>query len=188
VLVVFYGPSGVGKSCVIRVLVQEYAWRPVRTISTRPGRAREDRLLLSREEFLRRQTAGEIAHVNEFYGDLYGSLGTDFDLAISTGAHTPYGVDMSIRRPLRRERYPHLAFAIVPTDASQLSRQLLGAGRSDRETAALAEYNEYYSSLECIIQRTGSPTLLAVNDSTPDALARKINEAARTSPEMGIND
>jgi len=84
-LVVMSGPSGSGKTTIKERLRRHPDVGVAVTVTTRKPREREqdgrDYHFVSREEFLRRQKAGDFAETNDVFGTgtLYGSLRAEID-------------------------------------------------------------------------------------------------------------
>src|SRR5579872_3225328 len=177
-LIVVYGPSGVGKSVVMRRLVEAYGWRRVRTVSTRPNRCDEDRLSVSEAVFSALQSDGRLAHINYFYGHYYASMVEDLVEGSKPECKEKYVVDMSVERPLPRDLFPHLAIVILPRDEEQLRQQLRAAQRDAREGEALIEYRAIYIKRDKLQERLGDPTIVLTNSGSVEAITEQISATA----------
>ena len=89
VVVVLAAPSGGGKTTIARALVARWPERYGFSVSatTRPPRQGErdgeDYFFLSKDEFRRRQAAGDFLEWAEYAGELYGTLKAEVDRALA---------------------------------------------------------------------------------------------------------
>lgn len=170
-LVAVYGPSGVGKTEAMGLLRQDYGWRGVRTVSTRPPRHQDVRWHMSQRQFELLLRHGALAHANKLHDHYYASLAED--LIASRDSACVYVVDMSIMFPLPPEQWPHVPVVILPVDSWQLHSQLRGARRLERFAESNEEYLDRYSP-RSIVNRLGRSALVVVNSGTIEDLASAI--------------
>jgi len=134
VVVVPAAPSGGGKTTIARAL--ETRWPKLygfsvsaTTRAPRPGeRDGEDYVFLSKEEFRRRQAAGDFLESAEYAGELYGTLKAEVDRLLAAGRHVLLDIEVQGARQVR-QRYPapaSRAVFILPPSASELLRRLTG--------------------------------------------------------------
>ena len=72
--VLLLGPSGVGKSTIIKELAKELDITYVTPVMDRPSRPGEtEKTSLAPEEFTKKEEAGEFLVVNHLYGSRYGT-------------------------------------------------------------------------------------------------------------------
>src|SRR5512144_408514 len=98
-LVVVSAPSGAGKTSIAReILKRNPSLEFSVSATTRPMRAGEadgrDYFFLTREEFERRVRAGEFVEWEEIYGNLYGTLRSEIERALSHGRHLLFDLDV----------------------------------------------------------------------------------------------
>ncbi len=86
-LVIVSGPSGAGKTTIVeKVVAQHNVGVRVITCTTRAPRQGEvdgkDYRFLARRDFARKLSAGKFVEHAEVYGNFYGTLASDIDLAL----------------------------------------------------------------------------------------------------------
>ncbi len=144
VVVVLAAPSGGGKTTIAHALEAQWPKRygfsvSGTTRSPRPGeRDGEDYFFLSKDEFRRRQQAGDFLESAEYAGELYGTLKAEVDRVLASGRHVLLDIEVQGARQVR-ERYPFpasRAVFILPPSAAELLRRLKGRRtESKREMA-----------------------------------------------------
>ena len=134
VVVVLAAPSGGGKTTIARALVARWPDRYGFSVSatTRPPRPGErdgaDYFFLSKDEFRRREAAGEFLEWAKYAGELYGTLKTEVDRVLAAGRHVLLDIEVQGARQVRN-RYPppaSRAVFILPPSATELLRRLQG--------------------------------------------------------------
>jgi len=135
-LVVISGPSGVGKTTVLRRVVQCAEVPLVRSVSatTRPPRPGEvdgvDYHFLSGEEFERRRREGEFLECFEVFGRgyWYGTLNKEVDSGLAAGEWVVLEIDVQGALAVI-ERYPEaITIFVCPASLEQLESRLRGRG------------------------------------------------------------
>lgn len=138
-LIVVSGPSGSGKTTIARTLLRDIpALRFSVSATTRPMRAGEregvDYYYLSRGEFQRRIAAGEFVEWEEVYGNLYGTLRTEVDGALTRGQHLLFDVDVKGALSIK-ERYPAALLVFIrPPSREMLEARLRARSTEDDAT------------------------------------------------------
>ena len=142
-VIVVFGPGGVGKGTLVRLLVEQdrrlWLSRSWTTRPRRPGEAADAYVFVSRDTFLENQVQGGFLETNEFAanGHLYGTPWpegpSECDVLLE--------IDINGARQVR-ERIPSaVLLLVVPPDQEELERRLRGRGDSDdqiKERLALA--------------------------------------------------
>jgi guanylate kinase len=142
-LVVISGPSGVGKTTLLRrVLAALPQLVPSVSATTRPPRAGErdgvDYHFLSTEEFARRRDAGEFLEVCRVYGreHWYGTLMAEVTPRLAAGQWVVLEIDVEGTLNVL-ERYPEaITIFVEPSHPDQLLRRLQGRGTESPEAMA----------------------------------------------------
>jgi guanylate kinase len=139
-LVAISGPSGAGKTTLVRRVFQECP-RLVHSVSatTRPPRPGEvdgqDYHFLTREEFERKRQAGEFLECFEVYGHdfWYGTLESAVTPSLAAGKWVVLEIDVQGTMAVLK-RYPHtITIFVRPRSMEQLERQLRNRGTESNE-------------------------------------------------------
>jgi guanylate kinase len=142
-LVVISGPSGVGKTTLLRRLLAELPELvPSVSATTRPPRAGEqdglDYHFLSTEEFERRRAAGEFLECCRVYGrqHWYGTLVEEVAPRLAAGRWVVLEIDVEGTLSVL-ERYPDaITIFVEPSHPDQLLHRLQGRGTESPEAMA----------------------------------------------------
>ena len=142
-LVVISGPSGVGKTTILRRLLDQLPQLiPSVSATTRPPRAGErdgvDYHFLTLEEFERRRAAGEFLECCRVYGrqHWYGTLVAEVAPRLAVGDWVVLEIDVEGTLSIL-ERYPEAVTIFVePSHPDQLTRRLQGRGTESPEAMA----------------------------------------------------
>jgi guanylate kinase len=134
-LIVVSAPSGSGKTTIVRAVLAAHP-ELLFSISatTRPMRDGEaqgkDYFFLTRQEFERRIEAGQLLEWEEIYGDLYGTLKSEVERALSSGKGMVFDIDVKGALSIKRH-YPQDAILIF---ISLPSLEVLKARLRNRRT------------------------------------------------------
>jgi len=137
-LIVITGPSGVGKTTIIKALLEtDSKLRYSVSITTRERRNNEqdgvDYCFISTEEFKKKISEDEFAEWSEVYGKYYGRLRKDLD-ELSRQFDVLVGIDVQGALKLRKT-HPHGVFIfILPKSEMALEQQLRGRGTEDESS------------------------------------------------------
>ncbi len=140
-LVVMSGPSGVGKTTVLRRLLAtcRLPLRASVSATTRPPRSGEvdgvDYHFLSEAEFHRRRSEGEFLECYEVYssGWWYGTLNSEVTSGFQSGKWVVLGIDVHGAFSVV-ERYPDaVTIFLRPSSLEELEKRLRGRGTEDDE-------------------------------------------------------
>jgi len=138
-LIVISAPSGAGKTTVARHLLQRFPQlRFSVSATTRPKRPGEvdgrDYFFWSREQFEQAIARGELVEYEEIFGQLYGTLRSQVEQALSTGEFLLFDIDVKGALALRHA-YPEQTFLIyvAPPSIEELERRLRQRGTESEE-------------------------------------------------------
>ncbi|MBQ2848889.1 MAG: guanylate kinase [Thermoguttaceae bacterium] len=174
-ILVFSGPSGVGKGTLLKRLFAETDFPLVSSVSatTRAPRAGEvdgvDYRFLSREEFLRRREAGDFLESFEVYagGALYGTLREDVEAALERGDWVVLEIDVKGAASVA-SIYPDAeTIFIEPPSVEALRERLRGRGS---ETDA--EIEKRVAQAESELTASGFYRRRVVNDDLDKAFEK----------------
>ncbi len=141
-LVVISGPSGVGKSTVVRQVLGRFDGRLRLSVSatTRPPRGQEqdgvDYFFLSDAEFARRMADGEFLESVEVFGrgHWYGTLWSEVRGSLSRGKWVILEIDVDGAREVLRQYPEAVTIFIRPDSLEELERRLRSRG-TEKEDA-----------------------------------------------------
>jgi guanylate kinase len=187
VVVVLAAPSGGGKTTIARALVARWPDRYGFSVSAttrppRPGeRDGEDYFFLSKDEFRRRQAAGQFLESAEYAGELYGTLKAEVDRLLAAGRHVLLDIEVQGARQVRK-RYPppaSRAVFILPPSAAELLRRLEG-----RRTESPSEMAKRLKTAIRELRQAETFDYVVVNDDLDTAVAtvHTLAEAPEAAP------
>jgi guanylate kinase len=137
-LVVVSGPSGVGKSTVVRTALglDERLWLSV-SATTRGARAGEvdgrEYLFVGREEFDRMAGAGELLEWAEFAGNRYGTPRAPVDEHRDAGRPVVLEIEVQGARQIRKAVPEAQLVFVAPPSWEVLQARLVGRGTESDE-------------------------------------------------------
>lgn len=140
-LVVVSGPSGVGKSTVVRGVLDRFGDRLKLSVSatTRPPRPGErdgvQYYFLTQEEFDRRREAGDFLECAEVFGRgyWYGTLWSEVRTSLARGAWVILEIDVAGAESVLASFHDAITIFIRPDSDEELERRLRGRGTESEE-------------------------------------------------------
>ena len=139
-LVVISGPSGVGKTAVIDLLLADPRFGRAVTATTRAPREGEsdgvDYVFLSKEDFRRRLAEGYFLEHADVYGRLYGTPWSHAEAILASGRHCLLNIDVQGAATLRAARVEALFVFLVPPSLAELERRLRERGLDAADVVA----------------------------------------------------
>jgi guanylate kinase len=128
--VVVTGPSGVGKSSILRRVVEQLDAVFSTSATTRPARPGEqdgqDYFFLDRRTFQDKVQSGQMLEWAEVYGEYYGTPAEPVRRAVEDGKIVVMDVDFQGAAQLHEKLPQALLLLIVPPDEAELQRRLRG--------------------------------------------------------------
>jgi guanylate kinase len=158
------GPSGVGKTVLIRGALERSArWMFSVSATTRARREGEregqDYYFLSEVEFFRRVAIGGFLEYAEVYGRYYGTPVSELERAALQDRHLLIEVDTVGCLSIRALRPDIPLVAIVPPSLEELKRRLRDRGTETDESLAMR-----YGNIVAELQRMRGFDFVIVND------------------------
>lgn len=171
-LIVLSAPSGSGKTTIARAIMQKFP-AIVFSISatTRQQRSGEqhgkDYYFLSREEFERRIKGGHLVEWEEIYGDLYGTLKSEVDKALTAGSVMLFDVDVKGALSIKQHYAQALLIFIRPPSVESLEQRLTG-----RKTESASALSRRLERVPMELELGSRFDHQIVNDDLPHAIAQ----------------
>ncbi len=140
-LIVFTGPSGVGKGTLLRALRHRYPALKLSvsatTRSPRPGEVNgQDYFFVSRDEFRAMVEQGELLEWAEFAGNLYGTPKTPVIKEIEAGQWVILEIELEGARQVRKT-FPHaLQLFVLPPSLEELESRIRLRGKDADDAIA----------------------------------------------------
>jgi guanylate kinase len=153
-LFLLIGPSGVGKTTILRHLHAKYGWKPVPTFTTRPPRPNEpDRVFVSNAQFEKLNEDDQLYttkfHFEHWYGEDRNAIAE-----ATAGAEDNWYLDIAFAQIKNFDLPFTLKVIVLPENAVQLQAQLEHCGRSDRALEAHRELVQCEQCLETFAKQT----------------------------------
>jgi guanylate kinase len=169
-LIVFTGPSGVGKGTLLKALRQRYPNLEVSisatTRSPRPGEVHgKDYFFLRRDEFMAMVDQGEFLEWAEFAGNLYGTPKAALADQIAAGHWVILEIELEGARQVRKSFPDALQLFVLPPSLEELEHRIRQRGQDDNQAI---EKRLHRAQVE--IQAASEFDLQIVNDDLDEAL------------------
>ena len=141
-LIVFTGPSGVGKGTLLRSLLQHhpelYLAISVTTRSPRPGEINgKHYYFVSRSQFEQMVSNSELLEWAEFAGNYYGTPREPVENKISQGKCVLLEIELEGARQILNKFPLALSIFILPPSLTELEQRIRGRSQDSEEAIAL---------------------------------------------------
>ena len=140
-LIIFTGPSGVGKGSLMRSLLQRhpelYYSVSVTTRSPRLGEINgKDYYFISRSKFEQLVAAGEFLEWAEFAGNYYGTPREEVEKQIRSGKSVVLEIELEGARQIRATFPSTISIFILPPSFKELENRIRGRASDSEEAIA----------------------------------------------------
>ncbi|MFB2836631.1 guanylate kinase [Floridanema evergladense] len=140
-LIIFTGPSGVGKGTLLRKLLTQHPELVLSTsVTTRPPRPGEingiDYYFVNVEKFQQMVADDELLEWAEFAGNYYGTPRLQVEDLISQGKWVILEIELEGARQIRRTFPQALQFFILPPSLRELEQRIRHRGTESEEAIA----------------------------------------------------
>jgi guanylate kinase len=136
-IVVISGPSGVGKSSIVKRLIADRRLVKSVSMTTRKKRGDEvdgkDYYFVTREEFCKALRKGQILESTELLGQMYGTPKRSVEDAMAQGKVILMEIDASGLKSLRGLGYNPFSIFIMPPELGALSERLRARASEDEQ-------------------------------------------------------
>jgi guanylate kinase len=171
-LIVFTGPSGVGKGTLLKALRQRYPSLQLSiSATTRAPRSGEvqgrDYFFLSREDFLAMVERGEFLEWAEFAGNLYGTPKAPLANQIATGHWVILEIELEGARQVREAFPDALQLFVLPPSLGELEHRIRRRGQDDDDAI-----KRRLQRAQVEIRAASEFDIQVVNDNLEEALQR----------------
>ena len=171
-LIIVSGPTGSGKSTIIRRLLQEKNW-PVRfsvsatTRKPRPGeRDGEHYHFWAMAEFLKRKDAGEFLETAEVHGNYYGTPASEVTPYRAKGVGVLLDIDVQGAEQVKKRCPDAVSIFVRPSRFETLEERLRGRGTESEEAM-----QRRLTNARAELARAGEYDFHVINDDLETALA-----------------
>jgi guanylate kinase len=175
-LIVITGPSGVGKSTIVRRVLRKTGAAYSVSVTTRPPRAGEregvDYRFVDRAAFEKMVRQRQLLEHAEVFGQAYGTPAEPVRRAIGQGRSIILEIDVQGGLQVRR-RMPQATFILIlPPGEEELKRRLRGRG-TEAAAAVRRRLAQARREIETA-RRSGAYTFTVVNDNLDGAVRRVV--------------
>jgi len=170
--IILSSPSGGGKTTIARHLLERrndvgYSV----SCTTRAPRPREidgkDYYFLSRDEFIRRRSAGDFAESAEVHGNLYGTLRSEVARVLGKGQHVIMDIDVQGARQIR-EAFPTSVTVFVLPPSGEVLLERLRKRKTESPQQLVSRLNSALQELRAVEEYE----YVVVNDNLDEAVLR----------------
>jgi len=170
--IILSAPSGGGKTTIARHLLQlRHDVGYSVSCTTRAPRPREvdgkDYCFLTRDEFVRRRSAGDFAESAEVHGNLYGTLRSEIARVLGQGQHVIMDIDVQGARQIR-EAFPGSVTVFVLPPSGEVLLERLRKRKTESPQQLVSRLNSALQELRAVEEYE----YVVVNDDLDRAVRR----------------
>ena len=185
-LIVISGPSGAGKTSICKGLLAQFpdaAWSV--SVTTRPPRSGESSgesyVFVNREEFERRESAGEFLESAEYVGQRYGTPRLPIEEALSRGRNIIAEIDVQGAIQVAARMPESIRIFVLPPNMESLRARL--EGRSTEAGEQLARRLGQADGEIAVARDSGCYPYFVVNDILETTIQEVKRIIAKEQPE-----
>ncbi len=175
-LVVISGPSGVGKSTIVKEVLSRCGATFSVSATTRPKRKGEvdgkDYNFVSRDEFEKRIADGEMLEWAEVFGEYYGTPAVSVEESVADGKTVLLDIDVQGGIQVHQKKPDAKFIMIVAPDVDELASRLRGRGSENAE-ALKRRLNKAQEEIDTA-RKSGVYEFYVVNDELEKAIGQVI--------------
>ena len=176
-VVVITGPSGVGKSSIVREVLGRTGAEYSVSATTRAPRPNEvdgnDYRFVGRRQFERMVEEGELLEWAEVFGDCYGTPAEPVERATAEGKTMILEIDVQGGMQVRQKLPDATFILIVPPGEAELKRRLAGRGTEPIEVIA-RRFHKARAEIDAA-RHSGIYTHTVVNDDLTEAVGQVVD-------------
>ena len=175
-LIVLYGTSCIGKTTLIKYLIDNHQWIPISCYLTRPLRDSDiARITVTNKEFNAKDGAGYFSFVNQQYNVMYGTPEDELRIA-ANDLNNKYILDFMLKNSWQLENINHTRVIMLPETEEFLKSRISLANRQERLSEILIDFQENYNLEKVFLCEQKGFKILIVRNNSIESIFREFTE------------